>query len=96
MNKKSEDNDGFRFRLNLDESEANTLRKYLLKRKYFAINYILNRGSTSSNIHLYQLYLQYLSNKINEVEKSVLLESHLYILVDRYGKDCTESKRTSI
>lgn len=93
--KKHNQDDVFRFNLILDSDEGNALRDYLLKRKSFVVSYILNRESFSPYTHLYQLYLQYLPDQLNEFEKSVLLDGYLYMLEDLQGYYCPE-KRLSL
>lgn len=77
----------FRFCLNLDAIELNYLREYLLKRKSFVVNHILSRKSFEPYTHLYQLYLQYLPDKLNEVEKGILLDGYFHMLKDLQGED---------
>lgn len=86
----------FRFNLNLDGNEENNLRDYLLKRKRFVMRHIWNRKSFSPNTHLYQLYLQYLHNQLNEVEKSFLLDAYLHMLIDLQGSNYANEKRLSL
>ena len=88
----------FRFKLNLDSDEISMLREYLLKRKSFVISYILKRGSFSPNTNLYQLYLQYLPYQLNEIEKNILLDGYMHMLNDLhgYGDNCITKKRLSL
>ena len=83
----------FRFCLNLDRNEEKELGEYLLKRKSFFISYILKRGSFSPSTHLYQLYLQYLPSQLNEVEKNILLDGYMNMLKKLYGDNCIAQKR---
>ena len=86
----------FRFSLNLNSNELNELRDYLLKRKAFIINHILKRGSFSPYTHLYQLYLQYLPDNLNEIEKSFLLDGYSNMLRELYGYDNIIQRRLSL
>ncbi len=94
-NEKEED-EYFRFRLNLDETEEMALQEYLLKNKSFVVKYILNRESFSPDTHLYQLYLQYLSHKLNEVEANLLLDGYIHMLATLQGNDYAAAKRLCI
>lgn len=89
------DDENYRFSLNLDANEENSLRDYLLKRKSFVVNHIMKSGSFTPYTHLYQLYLQYLPDKLNDVEKNILLVGYINMLEDLYGIDYTE-KRASL
>lgn len=91
--KEHNQNEFFRFSLNLDSNEENELRDYLLKRKSFIISHILKRGSFSPSTHLYQLYLQYLPYQLNEVEKNILLDGYMNMLKKLYGDNCITQKR---
>lgn len=94
--KKCSKDETFLFNLILDDNEEKSLYNYLLKRKEFVIKYIFNRKSFSPNTHLYQLYLQYLSNKLNEVEKSIMLDGYLHMLADLRGDSYALTKRVSL
>ena len=96
MAKKNSQDKFFRFSLILDESEENNLRNYLLKRKSFVIKHILNRKSFAPNTHLYQLYLQYLPDQLNEIEKNILLDGYLHMLTDLQGDTYATIKRLSL
>lgn len=94
MTKEHNQDEFFRFNLNLDDNEEKVLRNFLLKRKSFVVSYILNRKSFSPNTHLYQLYLQYLSDQLNEVEKNILLDGYLHMLADLQGDNYAITKRS--
>lgn len=96
MFKECNKDEHFRFTLSLNDNEVNMLRDFLLKRKAFVISHILKRESFSPNTHLYQLYLQYLPDKLNEVEKNILLDGYLHMLGDLQGSDYAATKRPSI
>ena len=96
MTKAHNQDELFRFNLHLDDNEENDLRDYLLKRKSFVVRHILNRKSFSPNTHLYQLYLQYLPDQLNEVEKNILLDGYLHMLVDLQGGIYATEKRLSL
>ncbi len=82
MCNEKEPDEYFRFRLLLNESEENAIRDYLSKNRFFALKYICTRKSFEPYTHLYQLYLQYLSYELNEIEKSILLDGYLHMLAD--------------
>lgn len=96
MCKKIDQDEYFRFRLNLDGTEEMALREYLLKRKSFVVKYIFSRESFSPYTHLYQLYLQYLSYELNEVEKDFLLDGYIHMLADLQGDSYAATKRKSL
>lgn len=96
MTKEHNPDEFFRFSLNLDDKEESELRDYLLNRKTFVISHILKRKSFSPGTHLYQLYLQYLSDQLNEVEKNILLDGYLHMLAELYGDDPIMQKRFSL
>lgn len=96
MSKEHKLGDDFYFNLNLDGNEENALRNYLLKRKSFVVKYILNGKSFSPYTHLYQLYLQYLPDQLNEIEKNVLLAGYLHMLTDIQGDNYAATKRISL
>ncbi len=85
---KVEDENGLRFQLILNPIETEVLKMYLLKNKNFFINYLKKMGRFKGN-HLYQLYLQYLSYELNEVEKTLFLDGYFRMLEDLYRKDYT-------
>lgn len=89
------DDENYRFSLNLDANEKNSLRDYLLKNKSFVGNHIKKSGSFTPYTHLYQLYLQYLPDKLNDVEKTIFLAGYINMLEDLHGIDYTE-KRASL
>lgn len=93
MTKEHNPDEFFRFSLNLDGNEESDLRDYLLNRKTFVINHILKRRSFSPGTHLYQLYLQYLPDQLNEVEKNILLDGYLHMLAELYGDNPIMQKR---
>lgn len=94
--KEKEQDECFRFCLNLDRSEENALQEYLLKRKAFVAKYILSRGSYSPYTHLYQLYLQYLPYDLEDVEKSILLDGYINMLADLQGENYAITKRRQL
>ncbi len=96
LNKSHNKDNFFDFRINLEASEESTLCDYLLKRKSFVIRYILKRGSFSPNTYLYQLYLQYLPDQLNEIEKNILLEGYLHMLRELQGENYADGKRLSL
>ena len=96
MTKEHNPDEFFYFSLNLDGNEESELRDYLLNRKTFVTSYILKRRSFSPGTHLYQLYLQYLSDQLNEVEKNILLDGYLHMLAELYGDDSIMQKRFSL
>lgn len=90
LNHKEDEN--YRFSLDIDESQKNELSDYLLKKKSFVVNYIIKSGSFSPYTHLYQLYLQYLPTKLNEVEKNIFLAGYIDMLEDLHGIDYSNKK----
>lgn len=91
------DGDGvFSFTLDLNDEELNSLREFLAKRKGFVINHILKRGSFSPYTHLYQLYLQYLSDELSEPEQVFMLEGYYRMLVDLRGESIAYAQRISV
>lgn len=96
MTKEHNPDEFFRFSLNLDGNEESELRDYLLNRKTFVISHILKRRSFSPGTHLYQLYLQYLPDQLNEVEKNILLDGYLHMLIDLQGSNYANEKRLSL
>lgn len=96
MSKEHNQDEYFQFKLNLNSNEEKILRDYLLKRKLCVMNHILNRKSFLPNTHLYQLYLQYLSDRLNDVEKSLLLDGYLHMIIDLQGDNCDNEIRLSL
>ena len=93
LGKEKEQDEYFRFSLNLDSLEENSLKEYLSKRKAFVVKYILSRGSYAPYTHLYQLYLQYLPYELEDTEKSILLGGYIHMLADLQGEDYAIKKR---
>ena len=85
----------FAFDLNMGPVEEETLKKYLLKEKNFFLRYIGSQNEFVSS-HLYQLYLQYLSYKLTEVEKSILLNGYIKQLTDLKGSEYSSQKRKTL
>ncbi len=93
LGKEKEQNDDFRFHLNLDDAEEMALQEYLLKQKSFVVQYIFSRGSYLPYTHLYQLYIQYLAYHLNDIEKSFLLDGYIQMLATLQGEDYARTKR---
>ncbi len=89
---KIEDNIGFRFRLVIDAEETNALKSYLLSNKDFVAKYILSNDYFEGT-HLYQLYLQYLSYELTDVEKYLFLDGYFHMMADLYAKDYTLQRK---
>ena len=89
---KVQDENDFRFRLLLDTNETEALECYLLDNKDFFINYIQKEGYFVGT-HLYQLYLQYLFYKLNQVEISLFLDGYFHMMSNLYGKDYTLQRK---
>ncbi len=56
------------------------------------MRYIFERGSFSPYTHLYQLYLQYLPNYLNEIEYDMLYDGYSLMLQDLYGENCIKKQ----
>ena len=56
----------------------------------------MNRKSFSPNTYLYQLYLQYLPDQLNEVEKNILLDGYLHMLIDLQDDNIATENRLSL
>lgn len=92
-----DESDGvFSFTLDLNDEELSSLREFLAKRKEFVINHILKRESFSPYTHLYQLYLQYLSDELSEPEQIFMLEGYHRMLVDLRGESIAYAQRISV
>lgn len=85
----------FAFDLDMNSVEEDTLKKYLLKEKNFFLRYIVSQNEFVSS-HLYQLYLQYLSYELTEVEKSILLNGYINQLTDLRGSEYSSQKRKTL
>lgn len=96
MSKEHKLGDDFYFNLNLDSNEENALRNYLLKRKSFVVKYILNGKYFSPYTHLYQLYLQYIPDQLNEIEKNILFDGYLHMLADIQGDNYATTRGISL
>ncbi len=92
MGKNHKEDENYRFSLDLDKDETSELCDYLLKKKSFVVNHIIKSGSFSPHTHLYQLYLQYLPTKLNEVEKNIFLAGYIDMLEDLYAIDYSNKK----
>ncbi len=92
-----DESDGvFSFTLDLNDEELSSLREFLAKRKEFVINHILKRESFSPYTHLYQLYLQYLSDELSEPEQIFMLEGYHRMLVDLRGESIAYAQIISV
>lgn len=89
---KMEDSMDFRFRLVLDANETNSLKSYLLSNKDFVVKYILSNDYFEGT-HLYQLYLQYLSYELTDIEKYLFLDGYFHMMTNLYGKDYTLQRK---
>ena len=85
----------FTFDLNMNPVEENSFKKYLLKEKNFFLRYVASKNQFVSS-HLYQLYLQYLSYELTEVEKSILLNGYIKQLTDLKGSEYSSQKRKTL
>lgn len=68
------------------------LKLYLVEHKDFIINYIVSNGFFP-NSHIYQLYLQYIPEELNEVEKNILLDGYISMLSEIKGNKISLEKR---
>lgn len=92
MHEENEDKSDYHFTLTLDHAEEEALKQYLLKNKDFVIEYIVSTGYTLGT-HLHQLYLQYIPDKLNDVEKGVFLNGYIRMLEDLHGESYSFQRR---
>lgn len=93
--KKTSENDIFRFVLLMEPKEINNLRYFLKKHKKFIINHIKENGSFSPS-HLYQFYLYYIPYELTEFEKYVFLNGYISTLTDIKGPSFSNQKRKKL
>ena len=86
-----EDSD-FLFNLCINPIMEIKLKKYLLRQKKVVLKHIESRGYFMGS-HLYQLYLQYLSQELNDMEKGVFLDNYITTIKDLKGEDISVQKR---
>lgn len=94
--RRDESDGAFYFTLKLNDEELIALRRFLSKKKRFVINHILKRERFTPYTHLYQLYLQYLSDELSEPEQIFMLEGYHRMLVDLRGESIAYAQRISV
>ena len=85
----------FLFTLSLDPITEIQLKKYLLKQKKVILNYITNNEYNLGS-HLYQFYLQYTCDELDELEKNVFLKNYASMLKDLKGEKIANQKVISL
>lgn len=82
----------FLFNLCINPIMEIKLKKYLLRQKKVVLKHMESRGCFIGS-HLYQLYLQYLPQELNDMEKRILLDNYITTIKDLKGEDISVQKR---
>lgn len=85
----------FLFTLSLEPIEEIQLKKYLLKQKKVVLDHITTRGYNLGS-HLYQFYLQYMCDELDDIEKSIFLENYVAMIKDIRGEEIANQKSRSL
>jgi len=94
-NKDFTEGQDFLFTLSLDQITEIQLKKYLLKQKKVILNHIIKRGYNLGS-HLYQFYLQYMCDELDNVEKNIFLEKYVNMVKDIKGEEIADQKRKTL
>ena len=94
-NKSNDPKQNFEFTLIIEPNLEEELKKYLLKYKDFVIRYIVSEGYVH-NSYLYQLYLQYASYYLTDIEKIIFLNCYANTISRTKGSDYALQKRKTL
>lgn len=82
----------YHFTINMKPSTQEELKEFLTKHKKFILDFIVSNNYFPGS-HIYQLYLQYIPQELNEIEKSILLDGYIIMLTDLKGQNYSNDKR---